>query len=373
MCICQKQTLYSMDAKELIKILLVEDDEDDYMIIKDYLSDTFLPYEITWAVNYNNFLTHISEGTFDLVITDYLLGTTSGIEVLKRVKEKDTFIPVILLTGKGSTSIDMEAMKLGASDYLVKGTFDASTIERAVRYTIESANNTRIIKENENYQNTINKIVSTDRIARMIAHEVKNPLTNILLCAEQMKELLPENEEFNSYLEIITRNSKRINQLVVNLMDSTRFGDIVLEECNLIDIVKDTLKLVEDRLSLQSVKIIEEYSHPVIQLPVDAEKLKIAFVNIIINAIEVLEENPEATITIKTEKLPNHIRVRIKDNGTGIPPEIMDKLFEPFFTSKEKGSGLGLASAQNIILGHKGKIEVSSEQKGSEFIISFLT
>lgn len=363
-----------MDTKSLIKILLVEDDEDDYMIIKDYLSDTFLSYEITWAINYNSFLTHIQHESYDLVITDYLLGNTSGIEVLKRVKEKDVFTPVMLLTGKGSTSIDLEAMKLGASDYLVKGSFDASTIERAVRYTIESANNTRIVKENENYQNTINKIVSTDRIARMIAHEVKNPLTNILLCTEQMKEFLPENEEFDSYLKIITRNSQRINQLVVNLMDSTRFGDIQLEECNLIDLLKDTLTLVEDRLSLTSVNIIEDYSHPIVQLPVDAEKLKIALVNIIINAIEVLEEKPDATITIKTEKLPQQTRISIKDNGPGIPPEIKDKLFDPFFTSKEKGSGLGLASAQNIILGHKGKIEVNTEPaKGTEFVISFGT
>ncbi len=363
-----------MNTQSLVRILLVEDDEDDYMIIKDYLSDSFLPYEITWAIDYDHFLTQIKQGSFDLVITDYLLGTTSGIEVLKRVKEKDAFTPVILLTGKGSTTIDMEAMKLGASDYLVKGSFDASTIERAVRYTIESANNTRIIKENENYQNTINKIVSTDRIARMIAHEVKNPLTNILLCAEQMKELLLENEEFNSYLEIITRNSHRINQLVVNLMDSTRFGDIKLEDHNLIDLLKDTLSLVADRLSLTSVKIIEDYSDPIVQLPVDAEKLKIALVNIIINAIEVLEDNPNGIVTIKVEKLPRQIILRIKDNGPGIPLEIKDKLFEPFFTSKQNGSGMGLASAQNIILGHKGKIEVNTElTKGSEFIISFLT
>ncbi len=363
-----------MEAESIIKILLVEDDEDDYILIKDYLSNTFLSYEITWAINFDHFLTHIDKGSFDLVITDYLLGSTSGLEVLKRVKEKDNFIPVMLLTGKGSTNIDMEAMKLGAADYLVKGSFDASTIERAVRYSIEQANNTRIVKENENYQNTLNKIVSTDRIARMIAHEVKNPLTNILLCAEQMKELFPENDEFNSYLAIITRNSHRINQLVVNLMDSTRFGDIKLEKCNLIDLVKDTLLLVEDRLSLTSVRIVEDYSHPDIQLPVDAEKLKIALVNIIINAIEVLEEKTDATITITVEKTDQQNKIRIKDNGPGIPSEIKDKLFEPFFTSKEKGSGLGLASAQNIILGHKGKIEVKTElMKGSEFIISFLT
>jgi signal transduction histidine kinase len=361
-----------MDTKSMIKILLVEDDEDDYLIIKDYLSDSFLCYEITWAINYDSFLSKIEHGSYDLVMTDYLLGNTSGIDVLKRVKEKDVFIPVILLTGKGNTSIDLEAMKLGAADYLVKGSFDASTIERAVRYTIESANNTRIVKENENYQNTINKIVSTDRIARMIAHEVKNPLTNILLCAEQMKEFLPDNDEFDSYLKIIIRNSQRINQLVVNLMDSTRFGDINLEECNLIDLLKDTLTLVEDRLSLTAVSIVEYYSDPIIVLPVDSDKLKIALVNMIINAVEALEGTQDATITLKIEKLPRQTRICIKDNGPGIPPEMKDKLFEPFFTSKEKGSGIGLPSALNIILGHNGKIDINTEVgKGTEFIITF--
>ncbi len=363
-----------MQDQSLVKILLVEDDEDDYMIIKDYLSDTFLSYEITWAINFESFITHINQTSFDLVITDYILGFTSGIEVLKKVKEANPYTPVIILTGNGNNNIDIEAMKLGASDYLVKGSFNATSIERAVRYAIERANSAKITKENEIYQNTINKIVSTDRIVRMIAHEVKNPLTNILLCAEQMKEFLPDNEEFISYIEIVERNSNRINQLIVNLMDSTRFGDMKLKELNLIDVIKETLKLVEDRLNLKSVKVIEDYSHQIIWLPLDSEKLKIALINIIINAIEAIKENDSPIININIEKLPHLVSIKIKDNGTGIPDEIKDKIFEPFCTSKVKGSGLGLSSAQNIILWHKGKIEVNSEPNvGTEFTITFLT
>src|SRR5687767_7867343 len=144
-----------------VKILLVEDDEDDYLIIRDYLSDTFLKYEITWANNYEMFISNLNHFSFDLVITDYLLGRVSGIEVLKKVKEKSPFIPVIMLTGKGNNAIDMEAMKMGAADYLLKGNFDSASIERSVRYALERASSARILQENESYQNTLNKIVST--------------------------------------------------------------------------------------------------------------------------------------------------------------------------------------------------------------------
>lgn len=361
-----------MDNQLTVKILLVEDDKDDYFIIKDYLSDTSLKYEITWASNYDMFLSYIDKIQVDVVITDYLLGSISGIEVLKRAKETNPLLPVMILTGKGNSDIDMEAMKLGAADYLIKGNFDSSSLERAVRYALERASTAKVIKENEHYQNTFNKLVSAGRMARMIAHEVKNPLTNILLCTDQMNELMKDNEELLSYLEIITRNSKRINQLVVNLLDSTRFGDIKLETRNLVDVVGSTLALAIDRIRLKSIELREEYSHPVIEMQLDEEKLKIALLNIIINAVEALEmQEDQGVINIKVAREERFVRIHIIDNGPGMNDETKEKLFEPFFTSKAKGSGLGLASAQNIILSHKGRIEVKSKEgEGTEFIIS---
>jgi signal transduction histidine kinase len=361
-----------MEHQQTIKILLVEDDKDDYFIIKDYLSDTSLKYEIIWANNYDVFLSYINSIQADLVITDYLLGSISGIQVLKRAKESNPTLPVMILTGKGNTDIDMEAMKLGAADYLIKGNFDSSSLERAVRYALERANTAKLIKENENYQSTLNKLISTGRMARMIAHEVKNPLTNILLCTDQMNELLKGEEELLSYLEIITRNSKRINQLVVNLLDSTRFGDLKLETRNLIEVIGDTLALAVDRMKLKSIELREHYSHPVIDVQLDEEKMKIALLNIIINAVEALEAlDKQGVIDIHVTRDERFIKIRISDNGPGMNNETKEKLFEPFFTSKAKGSGLGLSSAQNIILSHKGRIEVkSSPEEGTEFIIS---
>jgi signal transduction histidine kinase len=359
------------EAPLAVRILLVEDDEDDYLIIRDYLSDTFLKYEITWANNYELFVSNLNNFQFDLVVTDYLLGRVSGIEVLRKVKEKNPFIPVIMLTGKGNNAIDMEAMKMGAADYLLKGNFDSASIERSVRYALERANSARILQENESYQNTLNKIVSTGRIARMIAHEVKNPLTNITLCINQLQSELTGNEELLSYLDIIYRNTTRINQLVVNLLDSTRFGDIQLEKRNLVKVIQDTIAMAADRVKLKGITVRDAYSHPEIELELDEEKMKIGILNILINAVEALEEN-QGVIEVKVIRDKKYIRIHVKDNGPGMTTETREKLFEPFFTSKPSGSGLGLTSTQNIVLSHKGKIEVRSEPgKGCEFVITF--
>jgi signal transduction histidine kinase len=158
---------------------------------------------------------------------------------------------------------------------------------------------------------------------------------------------------------------------VINLLDSTRFGDIKLEKQNLVDVIKDTINLALDRITLKAIQVVENYSHPDIEMEMDEEKIKIALLNIVINAVEALEERT-GLIRIDVIRGSHYIQVHIHDNGPGMTKETKEKLFEPFFTSKPKGSGLGLTSTQNIILSHKGKIEVKSElNKGSEFIISF--
>jgi signal transduction histidine kinase len=354
-----------------VKILLVEDDEDDLLILKDYLGDSFLKFDICWAKNNAEFIDCLEKNSFDIVITDYMLGSTSGIEVLKRVKDYSPSTPVILLTGKGNDAIDMEAMKLGADDYFVKGNFDSTSLERSIRYSLERANSARILKENEDYQNRLNKIVSAGRIARMLAHEVRSPLTNILLSADQLRHAMSPESDAAFYIDIICKSSDKINQLVTDLIDSTRFGDIRMEKQNLVDVVRDTVKMAEDRTKLKGAKIREQYSHEHIEMELDSEKMKIALLNIIINALEAIDEN-EGEIDIDVSKSQQQVIIQIRDNGSGMSEETLENLFEPFYTSKPKGSGIGLTSTQNIVLSHKGKIDVKSELgKGSKFIIYF--
>jgi signal transduction histidine kinase len=130
------------------------------------------------------------------------------------------------------------------------------------------------------------------------------------------------------------------------------------------------LELALDRIQLNQIKVVKNYDPDVCSLPVDIEKIKIAFLNIIVNAIEAMGEN--GVLEISTKSDDGKCIVTITDNGTGMNQTEVDRLFEPYFTTKEKGNGLGLANSQNIIIGHKGSISAESEfGKGTSFTITF--
>lgn len=216
---------------------------------------------------------------------------------------------------------------------------------------------------------SIEKFAASGRIARQMAHEIRNPLTNIGLAAEQLRSDLSENEDMIIFFDMIDRNVKRINQLLSDLLSSTKFAQLQVENIHINNLLDEVLKEANDRLELKSVKLEKQYAPDLPMLAVDKERLKIAFLNVIVNAAEAMETG-KGILQIKTENRDGRCCVRITDNGTGISQEFIGKLFEPYFTGKPKGTGLGLTSTQNIILNHKGSIDVESEAgKGSSFII----
>lgn len=215
----------------------------------------------------------------------------------------------------------------------------------------------------------IEKFASTGRIARTIAHEVRNPLTNINLATDQLKDVKNDEEgEKEMLLGMIVRNSLRINQLISNLLNATKFTELESGEESVNEIVDEALELAKDRIELTKIKINKNYSTNICKIKVDKEKIKIAFLNIIVNAIEAIEGNDTGTIYIETYQKNDKCHVIIKDNGLGMDEETLSKLFEPYFTAKENGNGLGLTNTQNIILSHKGKINIDSKPgEGSTF------
>jgi signal transduction histidine kinase len=217
---------------------------------------------------------------------------------------------------------------------------------------------------------SIEKFASTGRIARTIAHEVRNPLTNITLAADQLKELITDNEEAEVLYGMIGRNANRINQLVSDLLNSTRFAQLEYTKADINQLLDETLEQAKDRIELNQVRVEKYYERSMQELYVDKDKMKLAFLNLIVNAIEATEKG-KGTIQIRTQRQGEKYTIEIKDNGTGMDAETQQKLFEPYFTSKIKGNGLGLTNTQNIILNHKGSITVRSKKEaGSSFCIT---
>ena len=220
---------------------------------------------------------------------------------------------------------------------------------------------------------SIEKFASTGRIARTIAHEVRNPLTNISLAAEQLKETSGGNEDSDQLLGMISRNVNRINQLVSDLLTATKSQQLEFTSVNINDLVDEALDLARDRIELNRIRVEKHYDKSICQLSVDVEKIKLSFLNIIVNAIEAMEKD-KGVLTITTYNAGSKCIIDFGDNGMGIDPETVQKLFDPYFTSKTNGNGLGLTNTQNIILSHKGNIHVRSfKGKGSNFIVTLNT
>ncbi len=215
-------------AKDPLHILHLEDDEEDYILIRDLLEDTDQQtYEIDWIPSFEDAKGKIALDGYDICLVDYMLGKYTGLEVLKYIREKNPHLPVIIFTGRGDDNIDIEAMNAGAADYLIKGQIDANILERSIRYAISHSRTLKQLIENEKSLRAAEQFALTGRVAQLIAHEVRNPLTNVELALQQLQEEIQDKEEeHTSLFELIDRNCNRINQLITDLLDSTRFNQL---------------------------------------------------------------------------------------------------------------------------------------------------
>jgi signal transduction histidine kinase len=217
---------------------------------------------------------------------------------------------------------------------------------------------------------SMEKFAVTGRISRTIAHEVRNPLTNINLATEHLRSEITPNPETDILLDMITRNGNRINQLISDLLNSTKINQLQFAKVPLNNLLDESLEFAQDRLELKGIKVIKNYTPDLCDISADTEKLKIAFLNIIVNAIEAMEPN-KGVLRIKTENRNGRCVAVITDNGKGMSDEQLTKLYDPYFTTKENGTGLGLTNTQNIIISHKASIFAESEVgKGTTFSVT---
>lgn len=213
------------------------------------------------------------------------------------------------------------------------------------------------------------KLAIAGKIARTLAHEVRNPLTNINLSIEQLKEYV-NDEEYDQYFEIVKRNSKRINDLVTELMENSKPSEPDQPAViSVYSIVINAIEFAKDRAKLKNIKILTDLHLQNEKILADESKMTIALLNIVMNAIEAVDANT-GVIKINSICDKNKCYISIEDNGCGIHNDDLAKVFEPYYTSKSNGMGLGLATSSNIIHTHKGKIDIMSEvDKGTRFAI----
>lgn len=214
------------------------------------------------------------------------------------------------------------------------------------------------------------KMAATGRLVRTLAHEVRNPLSNILLALEQIS-VDEARQEQQLFLNIIRRNSNRIYDLISELLYTSRPAEHFFEPQLLPPIIQGVINAIQDKLQLHHMQLCTHIDSRDTKLLLDKEKLHIALLNIINNAIDAMQPK-KGILTISLAYTDSQAILTIADNGVGMSEEHLNRIFEPYFTQKSKGLGLGLTITLNVIQVHKALLHVVSElHVGTTFQISF--
>lgn len=216
------------------------------------------------------------------------------------------------------------------------------------------------------------RIALTGQITRTVAHEVRNPLTNIQLATEQLyDEVADREEQVRPFFDIIDRNVSRIAGLVNGMLESSRKRQLNLVPCRLEVILGNAMEQVKDRMELKHVVGIMKIAEHLPAVMADPELLDLAISNITVNAVEAMAERG-GVLRMEVHTTNDEVLMEISDSGKGIPPEQLARLFEPFYTARPGGLGLGLTTTRSILNSHQVKLEVrSTVGEGTTFTLRF--
>ena len=218
------------------------------------------------------------------------------------------------------------------------------------------------------------KLKAVGTLTAGVAHELNNPINNIILTASMLQEDFKELSE-DECLELVNDlvgQSERAQKIVRNLLDFARESDIDLESHSVRDIVEETLGLASNQIKLSKVKVEGEMDENVPAIYGDRQQLAEVFLNLVLNALDAMHDGGVLRIKIVNTKDRESVAVKFEDTGIGIPKQHLRDIFDPFFTSKKaaKGTGLGLSVSLGIVQRHGGDIRVESEVgKGTVFTV----
>ena len=205
------------------------------------------------------------------------------------------------------------------------------------------------------------RLAAVGRLAAAIAHEIRNPLTSIAGSVSMLSGVPEMNEDHRRLLDIVTRESQRLNGIITDFLAYSRTKQYKFEKVDLIHLVEDTLTLMDHRMTAEKTGIHIERKFAVQQAMtmVDGDKLKQVFWNICENAVRAMKNG--GTLTVAAEPLGNEWQVSFTDTGAGMTPQQVEKIFEPFQSEFEGGTGLGLAIVYQIVQAHEGKVWARSK------------
>ena len=362
-------------------VLLVDDEASIRLTMGEFLKRA--GYSVLLEPDYDRAVRHLAEN-LDVAVIDINLAGKSGIQLLHKLSSSDVYVPVIMITGEPNWSVLPEIVRAGAYDFIAKPivkdvllnavaraaekkrlTDEKRRLEDEIKRYAEELE-TRVAERTAELVETHKQLVAQERIAALgraaaqVAHEVKNPLSGLLLYALHLKSTATNfSENEINLLDKIVRTINHLNSRVEQILGFARPVSLTTHDGNLNQIVTDILELLRPQLTANKVEVRLSLAEQGAHAMIDEASMRGALMNLMLNAVEAMPDG--GLLSISVEQGDETLRLEIADTGSGIGEEQATKIFEPFYTTKEQGLGLGMPYSKKIIDQHGGAISLSSQ------------
>jgi signal transduction histidine kinase len=248
-------------------------------------------------------------------------------------------------------------------------------IENAILYrNLEEVH--QALKETQTFLLHQEKMVALGELSSTIAHEIRNPLVSIGGFARRLYRTIPDEAPEKRYSQTIMIEVSRLEGILNDLLSYTREEHLAFKELNLRDILEESLSMVAEKLNEGGIKLIKEFPEDLPKVKGDYQQLKQVFFNLFSNSLHAMDGKGTLSLRVRpfSKNGSSMVRVEVEDTGSGIDPENLHNIFNPFYSTKETGLGLGLPLVYKIITSHQGQIEVDNHPgEGVRFIITLPT
>ncbi len=355
--------------------ILVVDDDTDVLNFTSLLLEKY-GYSVIPCGSSMDAMDAVRDKKIDAVLTDIVMPEMSGIELLENVHTTDPDIPVILMTGYADMDKALEAIKKGAFDFITKpykADYLVHSIGKAVDYH-------RLIKMEKDYKHTLEELnqeletLISERamnlMALAVADRVRNPATTIGWICRRMLEKEDVPERLKEGFAIILGEAEKLETIVRDFHAFLKDKESMFKYEDINGMLKDLISLIEKEAAGKSVGIAAEISEQPLRINMEKNLLKTALLHLMRNAVEATPSG--GAITIRTSREPGGAVFEISDTGRGISKEDIERIFDPFFSTKKHRFGMGLSLVKQIVSAHMGEIDVQSEiDKGTTFRLTF--
>lgn len=367
-------------------VLVVDDEADIRDVMTLSLEDA--GYRVETAVDGREGLAACRRIRPQIVVTDIRMPRLDGIGLLEAVKAFDPDIEVIVVTAYGEVEVAIRALQRDASDFITKPVNDDAlhlALRRAAeRYTARRrlAEYTAFLEREVEDQARIlhqDKMMSLGRLAASVVHEINNPLSGVLNYARLMQRMLERRppdpaqaEKFREYLSLVESETDRVTEIVSNLLAFSRKSAPSFAPVNVEELVNRCALLSRHKLELAKISLSTSVQGPIPPLSGDFNQLTQCLINLILNAVDAMPEGGELGLAAAFDPEANTVALSVADTGSGISERDLGRIFEPFYTTKKQGYGvgLGLSTVFGIVESHQGQVKVESEVgRGSTFTI----